>query len=572
MSKRNRLEWPALRAGLMAAALLVGAACQDLSVANTTAPDRARATRNANDVEAFIGGAFFPSMWTALHSNGTIASAFPVIASEFTFTGLDQGTLLWWKDVQEPRQPHDNGAFISVGNGPHGPRLFWTNVGRAGSIAYDGLRTLNEEGIKIIGDDGVDRTPRARAFAKFMQGWAWGYQAMMFDRIHIIPESTPMPSDPTSLRELAVSSLTPYDQALQYALDALDEAIAIAQANPQIVSFPSYPDSPLWFQSADPISSEKFIQMANTLAARLIVLNARSPEDRRTKVDWQEVLRRTAAGLTDSDYEVLLGPTAARESQLIQRVQNNATTGTTNARVDYRVIGPADQSGAYQQWISSAPSGRDRFDIVTPDRRVTGPTPQSDGAYLRYRADNNGFDTNRGRYLFSAYQWARHAIKEGLTGNNTGNRQGRHPLISADENRLLRAEALLYTGDRAGAAALINVTRTRPHTIGGETYPGLPPVTADGVPMVDGQCVPRLDNGECGDLLAAIRYERMLEMLATDNARGYAESRGFGTLPDGSIASWPVPGDALQLYELEPYTYGGVGTPGTVMYGPARDP
>ena len=103
---------PALWAGLVAAALLGSAACQDLSVANTTAPDRNRATRNPSDVEAFIGGAFFPSMWTALHSNGTIATAFPNIASEFTFTGLDQGTLLWWEDVMEPRQAHDNGAFI----------------------------------------------------------------------------------------------------------------------------------------------------------------------------------------------------------------------------------------------------------------------------------------------------------------------------------------------------------------------------------------------------------------------------------------------------------------------------
>jgi hypothetical protein len=264
--------------------------------------------------------------------------------------------------------------------------------------------------------------------------------------------------------------------------------------------------------------------------------------------------------------------TGARESQLLARTQTNSTTSTTNSRVDYRVIGPADQSGAYQTWISSPPSARDRFNVVTPDRRVTGNTPTSDGAYLRYRADNNGFEVDRGRYLYSAYQWGRHAIRHSLTGNTTGNSTGTHPLISADENNLLRAEALLRTGDRAGAAALINVTRTRSPRIGTVVHPGLPPVTAAGVPSVNGVCVPRTDSGACGDLLAALRYERMLELLATDNIRGYADSRGWGTLPDGSILSWPVPGNALELYELPGYTYGGVGTPGTAVYAPASMP
>jgi hypothetical protein len=563
----DRFSGRRLRLALITAGLVGGGACQDLQIDNTTAPDRDRATRNANDVQAFIGGSFFPSFWTAIHSNGTITTHFTNAASEFTMTGAGQGTLLWWEDLVEPRERHDNGAFISVGNGPHGPRLFWTNAGRSGSIAYDGLQLINE-GLAIV-EDGVDVTAQAEAYAKFMQGWAWGYQAILFDRIHIVPESMDLPADPDLLRELAVNTLTEYDAALEYALESLDESVAIAQANPTIVRFPSFAESPLWFQSAAAISNQQFIQMANTLAARLIVLNARSAADR-ANVDWQRVLAYTANGLQTSDYAVSLN--SSRTSQVLARAQSNTTTGTTNARVDYRVIGPADQSEAYQSWISSPPSGRDRFVIVTPDRRVTGPTPTSDGSYIRYRADNNGFEVDRGKYLFSAYQWGRHAIRHGLTGNTTGNNSGTHPLITADENRLLRAEALLYTGDRAGAAALVNVTRTRTQRIGSVTYPGLPPVTASGVPTADGVCVPRLDSGACGDLLAAIRYERMLELMGTDNIRAYPDSRGFGTLPDGAIASWPVPGDALQLYEMEGYSYGGVGTPGTVSYGPGVDP
>lgn len=544
--------------------MLAAAACQDLQIDNLTNPDRQRATANPNDVEAFIGSIFNPSVWTALHSNGTIATHFPNVASEFTMTGAGQGTLPWWEDLREPRQRHDNGALISLGNGPHGPRLLWANLGKAAAIANDGLQIL--DGGMVIKQGTVDRTPASRAYALLMRGWAWGYQAVIFDRVHVIPETTVIPADPNSLKELARETLVPWEVALDAALESIDAAIAIAEANPTVVNYPSFTESAFWFQAAQPVSNTQFIQMANTLAARLIVLSARTPADR-AALDWQRVLAYTERGLT-SDFMVQLS-TGSRESQLLARVQNNTTAGTTNARLDYRLIGPADQSGAYQSWISSPVTARERFDIVTPDRRITGPTPTSDGAYVRYRADDNGFEVDRGLYLFSAYQWSRHAIRHGLTGNTTGSTSGTHPLISADENILLRAEALLRTGNPVAAADLINITRTRSHQIGGVTYPGLPPVTAAGVPEVDGACVPRLDSGACGDLLTAIRYERMLELAATDNVRGFADSRGWGTLPDGTILSWPVPGNALELYEMEPYSYGGVGEPNTATYGPA---
>jgi hypothetical protein len=279
------------------------------------------------------------------------------------------------------------------------------------------------------------------------------------------------------------------------------------------------------------------------------------------------VLQYTSRGLT-TDFGIQLS--TARTSEVLLRSQNNTTTGTTNARWNYRVIGPADQSGAYQAWIAAPVAQRDRFHIVTPDRRITGPTPTSDGAYTRYRADNNGFEVDRGKYLFSAYQWARHAIRNNNTG--TASNTGVLFLMTADENNLLRAEALLRTGNAQGAADLINVTRTRTQRIGTTDYPGLPAVTAAGVPNVNGVCVPRTDAGACGDLLAAIRYERMIELASTDVIRGYMDARGFGILVDGALLHFPVPGNALELDGLENYTFGGVGTPSTAIYRPATMP
>jgi hypothetical protein len=552
--------------GAVAGALLLAVtACQELEVTNLVEADRERATANPTDVQAFIGGAYLTTLHAPTQTTTQVVSLFPIAGSEMTATMAGQGTLLWWEDVVEPRKPHDNGAILSVGNGPHGPRNFWDAVTRAASISYDGLRILN--GGMIIREGTVDVTPRARAFAKFIQGWAWGYLGLVFDKAHVMHEGLELPSDPGALRQVTLQTLVPHDSVIKAALGALDEAIRIAQQNPNVVSYPSLTDSPLWFGTPTAVSNAQFIQMANTLAARLLVLSARTPDDRRTKVDWNRVLQYTSRGVT-ADFAIQLA--SNRTSEVLLRSQNNTTTGTTNARWNYRVIGPADQSGNYQAWIAAPVTQRDRFNITTPDRRITGPTPTSDGSYTRYRADNNGFEPDRGRYLFSAYQWARHAIRNNNTG--TASNTGVLPLITVDENNLLRAEALLRTGNVQGAVDLINITRTRQQRIGATSYPGLPPVTTAGVPTVAGACVPKTDAGACGDLLAAIRYERMIELASTDAIRGYMDSRGFGTLVDGALLHFPVPGNALELYGLENYTYGGAGTPSTATYRPAALP
>ena len=140
-------------------------------------------------------------------------------------------------------------------------------------------------------------------------------------------------------------------------------------------------------------------------------------------------------------------------------------------------------------------------------------------------------------------------------------------MVTADENNLYRAEALLRTGDLAGAAALINITRTRAHTYGGVTYPGLPAVTTAGVPA-GADCVPRTDLGACGDLMVALRYERMIELVGIDAIRGYLDSRGMGMMPDGTWLQLPVPIEQLNQFSLPVYSFGGVGDTWGALYGP----
>jgi hypothetical protein len=554
---------------LVAGALLfLASGCQDLNVVNTIDADQERALADPASVQALIGGAFYPNFFRPVHGSdgglsGLVVSLWGDAAADFTATLAGTTSAVWYLDLTEPRPPLENAASICSTICQHGPRDFWARIQRVSSITYDGLVALDNG--MVLREGTVDVTPRARAFAKFMQGWAWGYAGMIFDKVNVVPETTPIPQDPRQLGELNHSSLVPYTEAINAAVRSLEEAIAIARQNPSVVTFPSAAESAFWFGTTNPVSNAQFIQWANTLAARLLVLAARTPQERTSGVNWQRVLAFTANGITNSanDFEFLLS--SDRSSQLLFRQQNNGATGTTNARWNYRTVGPADQSGAYQTWISAPPADRRRFNIVTPDRRITGPTPTSNGTYTRYRADNNGFLAERGLYLFSAYQWSRHVIRHNLP-DATRHNAGTTPMITADENHLLRAEALLRSnGSVQEAVDLINVTRTRTH-LGSS----LPPVTATGAPTVGGACVPRTDSGACGSLMAALRYERMIELAGMDALRGYAESRGWGILPDGALTHFPVPGNILDLYGLPIYTYGGVGKEGSIAYRPVN--
>jgi hypothetical protein len=542
--------------GLLIGVLLVGPACS-LDIENLNQPDRERALAQSADVEALIAGTFNP-FFSGVHgvttADGYIINYFPTVATEMTTT-TPTGRAV--QANREPRAPYNMSLSIG-GTGEWGPRYLWRYLNQMAASAYEGLQIIESSGRPLV-VGGQDVTIRARAFAKLMQGIGWGYQAMIYDNAVVLHESVAMSGSPENLGR---ESLIPYEQALQQALESIDASIALA--NSHTFSYPSYPGSRLWFGSPEVITSEKLAQYANTMAARLLVLSARTPQQRE-QVDWNRVLQYTANGLT-SDLEVALA-TGFRSSILFSRSQNNPAGCESCYRLDNRLIGQADISGAYQAWISGDVEDRNRFNIVTPDRRITGPTPTSNGAYVRYRADNNGFTAVQ--YLYSAYQWGRHAIRNNSAG--TALNVGTAHFATADENRLLRAEALLRTGDLQGAADLINVTRTRSHTVGGVEYPGLPPVTAAGVPQSP-DCVPRTDSGACGDLMVALRYERMIELIALDAVRGYADGRGWGILPDGTWLQLPVPPEELNMFGLPVYTYGGTGTEWGAIYAPVGNP
>jgi hypothetical protein len=119
---------------------------------------------------------------------------------------------------------------------------------------------------------------------------------------------------------------------------------------------------------------------------------------------------------------------------------------------------------------------------------------------------------------------------------------------------LIKAEALTRLGREAEALPLINAYR--------EGNGGLAPVTAAGVPEVDGRCTPRTLDGECGDLFEALKYEKRLEVYLTGMGVAYYDDRGWGDLVTGTAIHFPIPGEVLEQLQQGIYTFGG-GGPGS---------
>jgi hypothetical protein len=531
---------------LMATSL---SACLDLDVQNENLPDRYKALGNAAEVETILGPSAFRAWYNPLHSLANTAITFPHLAGEVVNTATVMGT--FW--AQEPPQPYVNDELATQ---VWLPRHGYDSWSRCVSFANDGLEQI-KNGMKIItgpeGGPGTDdNTDRAYSFGKLMQGVCIGYLSLMLDRYPIATEDSILPVRWEELAEWEKAALSAPNATrnVQLGIDAIETAIRRMETGAQW-TLPAF-----WINNQR-YNNQQMIQFAHTMIARILVYMARNPAQREA-VDWDKVLYHTERGLT-YDWGPELQDGVITDPSYLRRLTPEPTSAnnTIQFRASYELIGPADQSGAWQTWMQTQP--RDdaaRFVIVTPDRRITGATPTTNGSYFQYTTNTSGYTSSRGAKFWSFYRWHRRQNLHGAT-----HLTGQFVLASADENRLYRAEAMLRKGRIAEAAQLINVTRTRAQRVGTTTFPtNLPPITAAGVvPEVNGQCVPRRASGECGNIWDALQYERDIELVGIEPTRIWMDRRGFGALRDGVWTELPIPARYLTSLGVPTYSFGGVG-------------
>jgi hypothetical protein len=520
----------------------------------------------------FWGGATYAQPWVQLSLYGE-----EITTSTNTLPNFNRNAtqpIVLWDFAQEPRTRFDNSltgtSFFS--------RDPWSNFYEANAAATDLPRLVKEKNLKILDPQtGQDNTLRVLAFAKFIQGLSHVHLAMLFDSSAVINETV-------DLSKIPQLPFHPYPVVRDSGIKYLEEAIEYAKTRSFI--FPLKAD--LWIYNTA-VSNDEMAAIANSYIARALAYSARTPVER-AAVNWAKVKAHIQAGVTapfgprgipnpliSMDYRGIM---SAPPQNIATICNAGGVTSGTNfcgnfagaVRVDLRLLGPADTTGAYQTWLQKVSQAR--FDTVTPfivrspDKRIQQPgstAPLVKPTYFKFTdivPPVAIMPTERGPYYYSNYWSSSRALNNHqqlpLDGGGRIRRTGdlntiQDAMLLPAEMDLLLAEAEIRLGNPAAAAVLINKTRVG----NGE----LPPVTAAGVPGGAG-CVPKLYNGQCGSLMDALMYEKRIETYGT--AISFFDLRGWGCLVEGTPTQLPPPGRQLDLLGKPTYTYGGTpGSPGS---------
>ena len=505
--------------GSVALAALAGACNKDLNVTNPNAPDVARAVSSPGDVRNLIGNSYL-TIYHAIQGPG--AGPYPGVAlgsmaDSYTMAYGNFGSRF---NGQEPRLAFNNSS--AADDGTVASRPYDAIYGALGA-ANDGLKAI-ANGVKVATSAGAaDETPQMQAFAYLVQGMSLGWEALLFDRGFIVDETT-----------TTTPALASYAEVNTAALAKLDKAIAAATGKTWAVASSFTP-------GIEPLTATKLAQMANTLAARQLAYLPRTAAEN-AQVNWGKVLQYADKGIsTGTPFNLAIIGDGGNTwyDHLKGYVELESWV-----RVDQRVVQLADPTQPVVYTSTNPPPAANSADA----RFGSSTNPGTDFRYV----PDIPYDPARGVYFFSQWAHSRY-IEQGYDGSNPFT--GIAPYVLAAENDLLIAEALVRTGgDKARAATLINKTRVgRGH---------LPALTGA---------------SSTNDLLAAIFYERDIELFDTGAGQGYFDRRridadlvyngvpigntwgfrGGSNLQKGTPRHLPLPAKELETLGLPVYTYGG---------------
>ena len=523
------------KALIPALVILVVIGCQDMDVTNPNNPSTASVQQDPDDLESLVATSFLTfwtrTQWTsgavtATSLSGTFSGGF------FCFGVVERGS--------EPRVP----ITTQPGAGNESHFFPWRDWNRSVAAVQTGLNALRE-GDVIIGTPENDRTPRTRAFGKFVQGISQGYLALTFDQSYVLTDDIVLGDLEFNLENVddVKDLLRPYDEVMDQALANLDAALEIIDQNN--VSIPS--ESPERWISGVSLSPEEFKQLIYTYKARFLAYLPRT-RDERAAVEWQQVLDYLDRSY-QRDFAPIGQPGIVQSLYKHRLARQRSDVPSDHVRPNYETIGVTDQSGQFQEWWATPWSDRTPFVMEPDDRRIVAENWQEldywegRGKYIGHHVANV-WAASRGTAHRSYYYWHR-------TGRGNDWQSGPILSITEAEHDLLRAEALLWLGRPAEAIPYINKTRVA----NGE----LEPVTLDGAPVnADGNCTPRKYNGECGSLWDAMRWEKRIETMGTEGGFvAWFDRRGWQGLVEGTELHWPVPLEDQDLLSIQRYTMGG---------------
>jgi hypothetical protein len=503
-----------------AALLLAAAACNpDLNISNPNNPDVARAISTPGDVRNLIGSSY-NGAYLGMQGGARPypAAATSVMADNLTASFGNFGMRF---NGQEPRLAYNNNSGADDGRLASDP---YDQLYGALGAANDGLAAI-KRGIKIqLSATSPDETPQMTALGYLVQGLTTGMVGLTFDKGFILDEDT----------QLGTATLQPYTNVSAAAVAKYDKAIAAAAGAAWTI--------PPEFTGGLSLPADRFARMANTLAARQLAYTPRNATEN-AAVNWGKVLQYAEKGIStgSSPFSLTVEGDGGNIWYDLQKYYGESQSWM---RVDQRVIQLMDPSQPVVYTSVTPPPRAQSVDLRLGTTAAAG----TDFKYV----PTIPFAVARGVYFFSQWQHVRYFFTSFENGTDL---LGTLPWVLPAENDLLIAEALVRTGgDKARAATLINKTRVG--------RGGLTPLTGA---------------SSNNDLLAAIFYERDIELMNTGAGQAWFDRRridpsltydglpigntwafrGGSGLQKGTPRHLPVPAAELETLGIPVYTYGG---------------
>ena len=390
------------------------------------------------------------------------------------------------------------------------PRIAWDNTAAYSNAnvtettykrLYAGLASANEVLAKVVvGDmvieteDGTNETPMVAAVSHLAQGLNLGYIGLFYDKGYITTENT----DLTQTLEVY-----PWNQVIDTAVMCLDKCIAICASN----TF-TLPDN--WVPGIA-MTNVRVAELANTVAGLLLSYSPRN-KAQNDAVDWGKVLSYANKGLT-YDFAPVMDDISWYT--LYHTYAHYGGWGQT----DMRLVNMMDPRFP-ARWTDAG-----TWDVL-PEPTTTHTAGIDDRIFTDFEfLETCPFRVERGYYHFSCYRSQRF---DDMLSTWTTPEEG----FMKAENDLLKAEALMHQPDLTGAAAIINAgTRV--------TRGGLAPIAAT-----------------AAEVEAAIFYERHIELHGTGPGLEFFLMRKANKLQAGTPLHFPIPGQQLEVNQLENYTFG----------------
>ena len=522
--------------GLAAAAtamLAAFGACKNdqlLSVAYTDQPDVARAFATGDGIEAILRNGFSQILNATHGSTTAILPAATVLSFESYGSVANFGMNL---RAAIPRIAIDN----SRGN-PTAAEDFsaFQQLSLRGRTLANALEALD----KLTANKGSLGSPaqdlRARSFGFFNLGIANAHMALFYDSVGV------------STNQLASTDIPPlqdYGAAMTVALGQLDSAIAIATLARTATGTNGFPLPITWLKTPNTTSIDDYIKIIRSLKARYRAGVTRNATER-AAVNWALVLADAQAGIT-SDFRLDMDNNAGWGLAWISQAM--VLTGWHD--MTPYIIGMADTSANYANWLAIDRNNRAPALILTPDKRFPGGetrtiqqtnSPASTAVLptVYFRNRPAGEDTPGDAWGNSFYDFVRYRQYR------QNSSIGPWMYMTRTENDMLTAEALIRLNRASEAVDLVNLTRV---------FNGLAPFPAGSsatsrAPIQPGgsatNCVPRTPTGaggalECGTLFEAVKWEKRMETIFSGYAQWLQDSRGWGDLPPNTPTMWPVP-------------------------------